>query len=138
MSIFNKFKNLISQPSTDDAYLYAIVAKELAQGIYRDGLWAKSLAEAEFDENKAKALYMRMAVTVISEEVARSQVAEKQQLLIDQKTEKQQLLIDQKTKELTRLRTEGLKKWKQQKSQRDKERQRLKKQRTQGLKGKNQ
>ena len=53
---------LTSNPAADEA-LYELVAREVADGRMRPGLWAKAMVDAAGDEAKAKAryLYIRMA-----------------------------------------------------------------------------
>jgi hypothetical protein len=70
MGILNDIRDLLSRPSIDDEHLYAQVAREIDAGHRREGLWAKALSEANFDHNKAQALYMRMAVIAIQREQA--------------------------------------------------------------------
>ncbi len=69
MGLLDKIKTLVTQPSTDDAALYGAIAEEIAQGYRREGLWAKALTEVDFDKSKAKAIYMRMAVKVLGQEL---------------------------------------------------------------------
>jgi hypothetical protein len=68
MGILNSVRDFLTQPSIADTELYAQVAREIDSGHYRQGLWAKALAESDFDDNKARALYMRMAVKAIQAE----------------------------------------------------------------------
>lgn len=68
MSIFSRVKNILSAPDTNDEHLYAMVSDELARGHVRQGLWAKALAENSFDQNRAKATYLQMAVSALKEE----------------------------------------------------------------------
>ncbi len=76
MGLLNKIKNLVTKPSTDDAALYGAIAEEVAQGYRREGLWAKALTEVDFDESKAKAIYMRMAVKVLGQELREQALVE--------------------------------------------------------------
>ena len=49
--------------------VYAQVLSEMEKGIRRDGIWAIALAEADFDEGKAKAIYVkRRAQAIVDEE----------------------------------------------------------------------
>ena len=68
MGIFDRLRDMLTQPSIDDAHLYAEIANELDSGFLRDGIWAKALAESGFDESKARTLYMRMAVKALAKE----------------------------------------------------------------------
>lgn len=56
--------------------LYQTVFKELEAGKRREGLWAKALTIAEFDEKKAKAEYVKLRVeSLLDEEEDQRQVA---------------------------------------------------------------
>ena len=53
-----------------DESLYAQAFDELNQGIRRDGLWAKALANAEGNEAKARGLYLQYRVQSYKDEAA--------------------------------------------------------------------
>lgn len=53
----------------EEELLYEFVAIELEQGAMSKGLWAKALAETEFDDLRARALYMKMRVAILREEL---------------------------------------------------------------------
>ena len=40
--------------------IHALVLREMQDGIIRDGLWAKAVAESGADKAKAKAVYIRL------------------------------------------------------------------------------
>ena len=48
----------------------------IQEGIKRDGLWAKALANSEGDEKKTKALYIQYRVQAIKDEVEVSAIIE--------------------------------------------------------------
>ena len=48
--------------------LYAMVMREMQQGIRRDGLWAQALAESDGDPQKAQAAYIRLRVVTLRQE----------------------------------------------------------------------
>ena len=79
--MFEKLKNkmlgspkILREPSNPierlrEEQVYAQVLSEMEKGIRRDGIWAIALAEADFDESKAKAIYLkRRAQSIIDEE----------------------------------------------------------------------
>lgn len=70
MGILNRIKSALTQPSINDIELYEIIAKEIAAGSFREGLWAKALSEADFVEGKAHGIYMRMAVQTLKQEIS--------------------------------------------------------------------
>jgi hypothetical protein len=53
-SIFDK-----ELSDAEEEAMYEIAAKELTESTYQKGLWAKCFSEADGEENKAKALYLR-------------------------------------------------------------------------------
>ena len=55
-----------------DEQLYELAAKELANSP-RQGLLIKCMAKAEGDENKAKALYIKMRVDEMKSQIAKEQ-----------------------------------------------------------------
>lgn len=65
---FLKSKKAV-ETSNEEELLYEFVATELEQGVMSKGLWAKALAETEFDDLRARALYMRMRVAILREEL---------------------------------------------------------------------
>jgi hypothetical protein len=46
----------------NDKEFYGYVAQEMANGVIDSGIMAKASAETDFDENKSKALYIKMRV----------------------------------------------------------------------------
>ena len=48
--------------------LYAMVMREMQQGIRRDGLWAQALAENDGDPQKAQAAYIRLRLVTLRQE----------------------------------------------------------------------
>ena len=54
----------------DDEEVYEIVGREVESGERRTGLWTKALAEAGWDENKAKARYVEYRVAQVKEALA--------------------------------------------------------------------
>ncbi len=49
--------------------MYEIVAKEIESGLIHDGVWAKAYAQADGDEKKAMAAYIKLRVTQLPEEI---------------------------------------------------------------------
>ena len=46
----------------NDKEFYGYVAQEMANGVIDSGIMAKASAETDFDENKSKALYIKLRV----------------------------------------------------------------------------
>ena len=63
----------------DDEAAYAAVLEELRNGVRDEPLMAKAYAEAEGDENKARALYMRWRSAKLMESLRRGRRREYQQ-----------------------------------------------------------
>lgn len=70
MSILDDLKKKGAQSRLIEESLYAEVLREVESGYRRDGLWAKALSEAEFDEAKAKSLYIKHRVQALKDELA--------------------------------------------------------------------
>lgn len=47
-------------PSEIEEAFYSLIAHELSSGQVRSGLWAKALADSEWNESRAKACYVKM------------------------------------------------------------------------------
>ena len=52
-----------------EAALYEVVANELEQGVGDKGIWAKSLAECDGNEARAKARYLKLRVQALQDQV---------------------------------------------------------------------
>jgi hypothetical protein len=59
----------------DDEHLYELVSEEMAEGDIKQGMWTKAFANSMGDENKAKAIYIRMRVEQLAREEARREHA---------------------------------------------------------------
>ena len=86
MDIFSFLREHGSPPSPTDEILYEFVAAELANSMLKQGLWTKALSDAEWDEPKAKSLYVKMRVAQLRSELL-AQVAKQQGLLSDPASE---------------------------------------------------
>jgi len=86
MDIFSFLREHGSPPSPTDEILYEFVAAELANSMLKQGLWTKALSDAEWDEPKAKSLYVKMRVAQLRSELL-AQVAKQQTLLSDPASE---------------------------------------------------
>ena len=62
MNISDFLRDKGSPPSPTDEILYEFVATELSNSILKQGLWTKSLSDCDWDEKKAKALYVKMRI----------------------------------------------------------------------------
>lgn len=68
MGIFNRLRDVLTEPSIDDVEFYSEISREIDSGFRRDGIWAKAMSEAGFDDAKARSLYMKMAVKALIKE----------------------------------------------------------------------
>lgn len=66
------FDNIFG-PGTSDEKYYALVSEEIASGQIRPGLWAIALANCEYNETKAKAIYLKMRVKTLKEELIQTE-----------------------------------------------------------------
>ena len=69
MSIIDDFKKKTALIRLSEEKLYAEVMREIKTGKLRDGLWAKAMAESDFDEKKAKAKYVKLRVQSLQDEI---------------------------------------------------------------------
>ena len=82
MDIFSFLREHGSPPSPADELLYEFVAVELSNSMLKQGLWTKALSDSDWDEPKAKALYVKMRIGQIRNELL-AEVAQRQALLSD-------------------------------------------------------
>lgn len=79
MSTIKKLRDALVGPDTTDEALYAVVAREIASGTLREGLWAMALADAQFDETTAKAKYISLRVASLKQELAHAKQIQREQ-----------------------------------------------------------
>mgnify|MGYP001546509371 CR=1 FL=1 len=79
MKIFNKSSNDGAAHRLMEESLYADALREIESGIRRDGIWAKALVEANMDQSKAAAIYIKMRVQSMKDELLFSAEQEKHQ-----------------------------------------------------------
>lgn len=72
--------------------LYAAVGEELRQGQIRQGLWAKALAEEGYDEQRAKAKYLKLRVRSLRNEIADAEAQERLRVREQQKQQREQAM----------------------------------------------
>ena len=72
--------------------LYAEAIREIEQGLRRDGLWGKAIADSEGDDKKAKGLYLKYRVQALKDELEqeRQKAYEQQQFAEEQRIEKKE------------------------------------------------
>ena len=69
MSFFTSVKARLAARKLADENLYELAAEEMAANNIRPGLWAKAIAEAEGDDTKASARYIKLRVEMMKAEV---------------------------------------------------------------------
>ncbi len=104
--MFNFIKKSIIANRAEETILYEYVLDEIEDGYKVRGLWAKSLAMSEGDENKAKSLYMQYRVQNIKDffislkiaydELSKTQIRNK---LSNLNNEKEEIKYSSKEKE---------------------------------------
>jgi len=82
MDIFSFLREHGSPPSSADELLYEFVAAELSNSLLKQGLWTKALSDSNWDEPKAKALYVKMRIGQVRNELL-AELAQRQALLSD-------------------------------------------------------
>lgn len=68
MGLFDDIKAQGAAYRLNEEALYAEALREMEAGLRRDGLWAKALADAEMDQTKAQALYIKLRVQALKDE----------------------------------------------------------------------
>ena len=82
-----------------DKDFYGLVAQEMSNNIIDTGLMTKALAETEFDENRSKAMYIKMRVADLKNQQEQQQILLEKQILEAQKQkEYEQKEYEQKLK----------------------------------------
>ena len=70
MRIFDNFKAQGAASRLNDEAFYAEAMREIESGIRRDGIWAMAPAEADMDQSKAAAKYIKLRVQSLRDELA--------------------------------------------------------------------
>lgn len=70
MSMIKKLLSMGKKQGLSDESVFEIVGNEVASGIRRSGLWTMALTEAEWDERKAKTLYIKYRVQQVKADMA--------------------------------------------------------------------
>lgn len=103
--MFKKFKAGLSAQRLIDEKLYELVAAEMSNDDIKIGLWTKATADAEGNENKIKALYIKYRVQAMQDEAKIESVLieEATELLEEAKEEaKRQKIYDDQRKNTAR------------------------------------
>lgn len=74
--MLDDLKKLFAENRLKDEAIYAHVLAEMESGYRRDGLWAKALADAKFDEKDAKSRYIKLRVQSVKDEITLLQIEE--------------------------------------------------------------
>ena len=70
MGFLDEINALGASDRVNDEKYYAEVLREMNSGIRRDGIWAKALADSDYDEKKAQARYIKLRVQSLKDEVS--------------------------------------------------------------------
>ena len=68
MGLFSSAKAKLAAQKLAEEHLYELAAEEIAANNIRPGLWAKAIAEADGDDAKAKARYIKLRVETMKAE----------------------------------------------------------------------
>jgi hypothetical protein len=80
MDIFAFLRERGSTPNPTDEALYEFIAAELASSAVKQGLWTKALSDSDWDEAKAKALYVKMRFAQLRNELLAEAARQRAQL----------------------------------------------------------
>lgn len=69
MRLLEFLSNRGNKTSRQEELLYEYVAIELEEGALSRGLWTKALSQTDFDENRARALYVKMRIASLQAEL---------------------------------------------------------------------
>ena len=70
MGFIDEIKSMGASNRVNDEKYYAEVLREMNSGVRRDGIWAKALADSDYDEKRAKARYIKLRVQSLKDEVS--------------------------------------------------------------------
>ena len=76
--LFSFTKSSAINKRKEEEAFYEFVYKEIEEGKQRKGLWAKALADAKFEENKAKSLYIKLRVQSLIDEKEKKSIEKEQ------------------------------------------------------------
>ena len=68
MGLFTSAKAKLAAQKLAEEHLYELAAEEIGANNIRPGLWAKAIAEADGDDAKAKARYIKLRVETMKAE----------------------------------------------------------------------
>ena len=69
MGMFDRYRTVSAVSRLAEEALYAQAMREIESGIRRDGIWAMALAEANMDQSKAAATYLKLRVQSLKAEM---------------------------------------------------------------------
>ena len=70
MGLFRKLQKVAADVRKAEEALYAMAMEEVTSGDLKPGLWAKAFADSEGSEARAKALYLKLRVQTMKDELA--------------------------------------------------------------------
>lgn len=70
MSFLSGFRTKAALTRQSEEALYAQALNEIETGTRRDGIWAMAMVQAEMDQAKAGALYLKLRVQALKDEIA--------------------------------------------------------------------
>src|SRR4051812_45413246 len=71
-----------SKSSPSDERYFELVAREIAEGSVRAGLWTRCMTDEQFDEKRAKTSYVKQRVREIKAQEASDNAAREKQMLL--------------------------------------------------------
>ena len=111
MGIFSSAKVKLAAQKLAEEGLYELAAAEIAADKFRPGLWAKAIAEADGDDAKARARYIKLRVETLKAEAELNSFAEEEAARTAEATRAAQASRAQAAAEAERM-----KKWREENS----------------------
>ena len=90
MSLKDNYKTARSVQRLSEEQMYALAVQEIESGQRRDGLWGKAYAESGGNVDKAKAVYIKLRVQSLYDEVHLAGEIEKRRALEKQAEDQRQ------------------------------------------------
>lgn len=91
MGLFDKLKTHGAVSRLAEEVLYAEAMREIESGVRRDGIWAMAMAEANMDQSKAAAKYLKLRVQSLKDEIDMAQKAANARTAQEQKIRQAEL-----------------------------------------------
>jgi hypothetical protein len=89
MGLFDNLKSAGAANRLSEEALYAEALREIESGLRRDGIWAMAMAQSEMDSARAAALYIKLRVQSLKDELV---LQERAAILAEAQKEKSRIM----------------------------------------------